>query len=693
MVKAQAGKSVEILMYEQIGKDFWSDEGIGAKDFAEELKALGDISDIVLRINSPGGSVFEGLAIYNQLKSHKARKTVHIDGLCASIASVIAMAGDNIVMPENALMMIHDPHALAMGTSIDMRKMADMLDKTAESMLSIYMTKYNKTEADMRKVMTDETWLSAKDCQEAGFCDTIAEPVKMAAHFDLSKFKNAPEALKAQMSNAAQAQAAGAVTPAAQTVVTPQATATQTATAAVSAQIQNSKGKITMNKCKHCGAELAAGASCSCHNAVDAKMSDINDILAMAEKHNQLPLAQKMIKEGKSKEEFVCAVLEAKGARPVQVDANIGMEQKEVKRFSMLKAINAMANPQDKRARDAAGLEFEASQAVSDRLKKSPQGFFLPMDVMGAKQDYSTVRADLLKGTGSAGGYTVQTDLLSASFIEMLVNAMQVKNMGARILDGLVGDVAIPSQTGGATSYWVAENAAPTESQQTFGQVAMTPKSVGAFTDLSRKLIIQSSIGVENLVRMDLALAIALAIDSAALHGPGTGNAPTGIAATAGIGSVAGGTNGLAPTWGNAISLWAAVANANAAFGSTGFLTNTKVIGKLMQTQKASGTDSTMVINQFPDQSGFTNLAGARCGVSNQVSSALTKGTSNGVCSAIFYGNWADLIIGQWGAIDVLIDPYTGGAAGTVRVRVLQDVDIAVRHAASFSAMLDALTT
>jgi hypothetical protein len=140
------------------------------------------------------------------------------------------------------------------------------------------------------------------------------------------------------------------------------------------------------------------------------------------------------------------------------------------------------------------------------------------------------------------------------------------------------------------------------------------------------------------------------------------------------------------------IGLWTEVAVDNADSGSLGFLTNNKVIGKMMATQKVPTYGNDFVVNQFPDANGFTAMAGARCGVSNQVSSALTKGTSSGVCSAVFFGNWADLLIGQWGGLDVLVDPYTGGAAGTVRVRVLQDVDVAVRHAESFSAMLDALT-
>ena len=420
--------------------------------------------------------------------------------------------------------------------------------------------------------------------------------------------------------------------------------------------------------------------------ARQGEQARVRDILAIGERQKLTDLARQFVDNGKSVDEFRAAVLDEMEKRgqiaPVQTTAEIGLSPKEAKAFSIMRAINAMANPNDRAAQEAAKFEFEASRAVADKMKRSPQGFFLPVEVQ---------QRDLLVGTTTAGGYAKQTTVLGGSFIDLLRNRMMVAKMGATTLSGLVGDIAIPSLSGGATAYWVAENGAPTESQQTFGQVAMAPKTVGAFTDISRKLIIQSSVDVESLVTNDLAAVVARAIDLAALHGSGSSNQPTGIASTSGIGSVAGGTNGLAPTLANLIGLWTEVAQDNADFGSLGFLTNAKVIGKLMTTTR--GTNLDMIVRDFPDANGFTNINGARCGVSNQVSSGLTKGSASGVCSAIFFGNWADLIIGQWSGVDVLVDPYTGGAAGTVRVRVLQDVDIAVRHAESFAAMLDALTT
>ena len=405
------------------------------------------------------------------------------------------------------------------------------------------------------------------------------------------------------------------------------------------------------------------------------------EILAIGQQYKCADLAAEAIQKGLSVKEFMNEVLVKMANKPID-SADIGMSTKEAKQFSFLRALNALANPTDKKVQDAARFEREASDAFAAKYGRSAQGFYVPIEVQ---------KRDLLVGTATAGGHTVDTFLLAQNFIDLLRNRMMVTRMGAQVLGGLTGNIAIPRQTGGATAYWVAENGAPTESQQAFDQVTMSPKTLGAFTDISRKLLLQSSLDVEAFVRNDLATVVALAIDSAAISGTGASNQPTGILSTSGIGDVAGGTNGLAPTWAHIVELWSDLAVANADFGSLGLLTNAKVIGKLMSTLKAAGVAG-FIVEDFPGQDGIVNVSGLRGGVSNQVPSNLTKGTSSGVCSAIISGNFNDLIIGQWGALDLMVDPYTGSTAGTVRVVALQDVDIAVRHPESFSAMKDALT-
>jgi len=230
----------------------------------------------------------------------------------------------------------------------------------------------------------------------------------------------------------------------------------------------------------------------------------------------------------------------------------------------------------------------------------------------------------------------------------------------------------------------VAESGAPTESQQAFDQVTMSPKTVGAYTDISRKLLLQSSLDVEALVQQDLATVLGLAIQQAAINGTGASNQPSGLL-TLITPSVAGGTDGLAPTWAHMVELETDVSVANADVGTLSYLTNAKVRGKLKGTPKVSGQ------NGFIWEGGDTPVNGYRAAVTNGVPSNLTKGTGTNL-SAVIFGNFADLLIGMWGTLDLMVDPYSNSTSGTVRVVALQDVDVAVRHAESFATMVDAIT-
>jgi ATP-dependent Clp protease protease subunit len=196
--RAQAS-GAEIVIYDEIGAF-----GVPAKAFLDELKALGPVADLTVRINSPGGSVFDGVAIYNALKRHNARVTVWIDGIAASIASVIAMAGDEVVMPENAMLMLHDPSALVLGTASDMRGMAEALDKMKAGMVAAYRDKSGRDDAGIEALMAAETWLSAGEAVDLGLADRVEQPVRMAAHFDLSRFRNTPPQLAALTTTSSQ---------------------------------------------------------------------------------------------------------------------------------------------------------------------------------------------------------------------------------------------------------------------------------------------------------------------------------------------------------------------------------------------------------------------------------------------------------------------------------------------------------
>ncbi len=413
------------------------------------------------------------------------------------------------------------------------------------------------------------------------------------------------------------------------------------------------------------------------------ELSRINALEAMGKTYARFggeELARAAISEGKSVGDLQASILERVKVAPVP-STDIGLTPSEVRQFSFMRALNALASPNDKQARAAAAYEFEVSEAAAKASGKQARGVMVPSDVLKANL------RDLTAGTSADGGRLVATDLLASSFIDLLRNRSILRAAGATMLSGLNGNVAIPKQSGGATAFWVAENAAPTESQQTFAQVTLSPKTVGAFTDISRRLMLQSSIDVEALVRTDLATVLAIEIDRAGLHGTGASNQPTGIAATSGIGSVAGGANGAQPTWSNIVQLETEVGIDNALVAQCGYITNSRIVGRLKQTSRVSGQNGFIWEGSGTD----STVNGYNAWVSNQVASNLTKGTSNGICSAIFFGNWSDLLIGMWGGLDLTVDPYSGSTAGTVRVVALQDVDVAVRNAESFAAMLDAL--
>lgn len=407
-------------------------------------------------------------------------------------------------------------------------------------------------------------------------------------------------------------------------------------------------------------------------DAADKKLADElarrDAINALAEKWDQRDLGTQFINNKRSIDEFREAVLERMGddapLKAAPESADTGMSERDIENFSFVRAMNALANPSDRRAQEAAAFERECSDAAAKVMQRTPQGILVPNEVL-----QHVAQRDLNVTTATAGGHTVSTDLLAASFIDLLRNRMVVNQMGATTLEGLVGDIAIPRQTGGATAYWVAESGAPTESQQAFDQVAMSPKTVGAFTDYSRKLLKQSSIGVEAFVRGDLSRVIALALDLAAMYGSGASNQPTGVVNTTGINTT---TFAAAdPTYAEIVAMETAVATDNADVGTLGYVMDAAMRGALKTTVKDAGS------GQFVWEPGNT-VNGYATGTTNQA----TDGD-------VIFGNWADLLIGMWGGLDLMADPYTGSTSGTVRIVALQDVDIAVRHPVSFCVSND----
>ena len=389
-----------------------------------------------------------------------------------------------------------------------------------------------------------------------------------------------------------------------------------------------------------------------------AEQRNAAQIVELGARHNQSEMAQKAIREGKSIEEFRGELLESIGSQKALQAEEIGMTNKEVKRFSLLRAINALANPHDRRAQEAAAFEFECSRAAAEQYGRSAQGVMLPADVLrNWKRD--------LNSTDEASLFT--DDFRGGEFIDVLRNSSSVMQAGARILNGLSGDVKIPKKATAAASSWVTEGNPVLESEMTVSSVSMTPRHLGAFTDITRQLLQQSSLSVEALVRDDLAQAIALAIDLGALQGPGTGGAPTGIKSTSGINTVDFGTAPvLVPSFAQVVEMETKVAEDNALRGSLAYIMNAAMVGALKTTEKATGTA------QFVVEPGGT-VNGYRAIVSNQVASG-----------DAYFGDFDSLLIGFWSGLDILVDPYAGATSGNVRIIAMQTCDVAVRHAVSF---------
>lgn len=424
-------------------------------------------------------------------------------------------------------------------------------------------------------------------------------------------------------------------------------------------------------------AAIPAIAATDTNNTAERGMQNerarVSELLAIGRSyaaHGGIEAAEKVIKEGGSEAQLRAAIMANMQTKPTVTAGEIGMTDKEQREFSLLRAMSAAATGKW----DKAGLEREVSEELEKRHGRAAAGFFVPTDLIA--RAYS-------KGNAANGGNVIENDYREDLFIELLRNRLAVAQLGATVLDGLVGDITIPKHLTGNTVQWVDENGSATESNATFGQMSLKPKTVTANTELSRKFILQSSLSAEQFARSELLKAMMLGIDLAAINGKGTGNEPTGILNTAGIGAVEIGANGGAPEWKHIVALESAIAAANADIGDLAYITNARVRGLLKTKLKADG------VSGYIWQDGATPLNGYRCAVSNQIPSNLTKGAAANKCSPLIFGNWSDLMIAHWGVLDVIVDPYTKSTAGAVRITTLQDVDIAVRHVESFAAIKD----
>lgn len=359
----------------------------------------------------------------------------------------------------------------------------------------------------------------------------------------------------------------------------------------------------------------------------------------------------------------ILQVLEERGKTNPQSPAKIGMSKAEVKQFSLARAIKACA---DKDWKDAV-FELDCVKEVARKMNKAPdpQKFLVPFEVLQRPVEVSRSKRDLTVGTVGDGGYLVSTD--NIGFIEILRNRSVAFNMGVRRLSGLNGNVTVPRQTGAATPIWLSNEASTaTESKQAFTQMALTPKTVAAYTEISRLLLLQGSPSVEGIVTDDLAAVVAIAADLSVLNGSGSAGQPTGIIGTAGIGSVTGTTLAYA----GILEFQTDVAANNVIPVAGGYVTTPVVAGKMMARSRFSNTDTPLWVGNIWDG----QMAGFRGMSSNQMP-----------VDSMLFGDWQEVVVGEWGVLEVEVNPYANFQAGIIGVRAMYSLDVGVRRPFAFS--------
>ena len=396
----------------------------------------------------------------------------------------------------------------------------------------------------------------------------------------------------------------------------------------------------------------------------NARTAAITSLCREFGKYGAEELTDSLIKSNKSPAEAKAAILDLVKNKAEAVNTpirstdmstnEVGLDQKEVKRFSFLRALNALANPTDRAAQEAAAFEREVSDAASKKYEKPANGILVPNEVL---------QRDLNVGTATAGGNLVPTELLAGSFIDILRKRMAVMATNPTMLTGLSGNVSIPRMTSTSTAYFVGESGAPTESQQAFDQVNMTPKTIGAFVDYSRRLLLQSSIDVETMIRDDIAKVIATKLDNAAIYGSGSSNEPLGIKDTTGVGTQTITTFG---TFAEYIGMETDVAAANADVANMFYLINASARGALKSTEKTSTSTANFVFEN-------NEINGYPAIVSNQLAN-----------NDVLFGDFSQFVIGMWSGLDLTVDPYANATSGSVRIIALQDVDFAVKQPTAF---------
>lgn len=383
----------------------------------------------------------------------------------------------------------------------------------------------------------------------------------------------------------------------------------------------------------------------------------------------ELTLVEKAI----DKQELVDEAEKRAAGQPIGRDGDADFEA-ECRAFSLKRAIAAASGL----AVDN-GREREVSAELQRRSGIRFKGLAVPMQVFerrASPRDFEKRVITTAAPAGGPGSNIIATDFRGDQFIDILRAKLVTAELGATVLSGLVGNVDIPKLKTSAATGWVAENAAITASDHEFTKVSMTPKHVGAITEFSRSMLLQTAPAIEQLIRDDFAKILAQALDAAAIKGGGA-NQPDGVLSQSGLDTS---VSMAAPSWANVLDLIDIVEEADAV--GSGFLMRPLAAKKLRQTVRVASTDSRFVM-ETPD------MLADYPAVRSTLVPIDTVPTPD--ATSIIFGQWSDLLIGYWSAFDLLVNPYesTAYSKGNVSVRGMLTADIAVRHVESFAAAID----
>jgi len=427
------------------------------------------------------------------------------------------------------------------------------------------------------------------------------------------------------------------------------------------------------------GAPAPAPITTVDHAAIAAKRAnEVNEILAISDRLKHLNLgteARKFIQEGKALQEFKDLAMARMEAQPINtsvasVENNMA---RELGRYSIVRAIYKSATGQ---ALD--GIEGEYQSEVK---RKNPGRVFAGFAMPDPSEITRAMSRALTTTAFSTGAALVDTSVLGSEYIELLRNRTVVDKLGIRMLAGLTANVALPRAVGGGTTYWLSDDGTNvTTSNQTFGQVGITPHTLIANTAYSKQLMAQASLDVEGLVRNDLGRVLGIEKDRVVLLGKGTAGEPLGVSKLSGVGSV---TFGAAATWAKLLDFETQVAAANALQGNMAFVISPATRAKFKNQPKVGTTFPNFLFDQNNDGSGDGYINGYYGIVTNQV------GTASTVQNQVIYGNWNDLIMASFAGLDVVVDPYSLSKAAQIQITITQWMDVAVRHAGSFCISSD----